>query len=249
MKTILVVVALESEFDALGNLLWKKAAEVLKDTAYDIPHYTFKFVDREIHVVFSGMGKVNAAMTTALFIRHTSPNVVINYGLAGGVGTSKVGDMIVGYKAVQYDIDLSPLGEDFKVGCLAPNKRVFFAEGSNVLNHDKYIADVITALESPSFHVGAATIATADQFLADSEKNRWLSETFPNVGCADMEGGAIAQVCVKMGKPFLLIKVISDTGDSEASKYYNDNKDTIANNFAGAMLNLLMNYKERVKDY
>lgn len=241
MKTILLVAALESEFDALGNILWKEAPLVTRDTPYDIPHIKFSFPDRIIHVVFSGMGKVNAAMTTTLFARHVSPDLVINYGLAGGVGTSEVGDMIVGYRAVQYDIDLSPLGGGYAVGFLSPDKHIFTSKGSNLQNYINYLDKVTTALKRffPAVKIG--DVATADQFLADSEKNAWLKETFAGTACADMEGGAIAQVCEKLDIPFLLIKVISDTGDSEAAHYYNSNKDTIAANFAGAMKNLLMN--------
>ena len=57
-------------------------------------------------------GKVNAALCTQLMITHYQPRLVINSGVAGGIGESiHIGDLVISTAVVQHDMDTSPLGD------------------------------------------------------------------------------------------------------------------------------------------
>ena len=83
MAKIIVFVALEDELPA-ANLL-------------DYP------------IVFTGVGKVNAALAAAEAIAHYTPEIAINFGTAGAVASGLTGLIECG-GAVQRDMDLRPLG-------------------------------------------------------------------------------------------------------------------------------------------
>ena len=60
-------------------------------------------------VIYTGVGKVNAALTAAEALAKHNPTLAINYGSAGAVNTSLTGLIECG-RAVQRDMDLRPLG-------------------------------------------------------------------------------------------------------------------------------------------
>lgn len=63
------------------------------------------------------------------------------------------------------------------------------------------------------------TIATGDSFISDPKKIRWLQREFGAVA-AEMEGGAVGQVCQMNKVPFVIIRVISDgSGDGAAGEF------------------------------
>lgn len=61
---VLVVVALEQELSGQANQLLTQAG---------------------VDIVYSGVGKVNAALTTLTAIRFYSPDMIVNYGTAGSI--------------------------------------------------------------------------------------------------------------------------------------------------------------------
>ena len=55
----------------------------------------------------TGIGKVNAAMTTTLVIEHYAPAEIIFSGIAGGLSDRvKPGDIVIGEKVGQHDFGL-----------------------------------------------------------------------------------------------------------------------------------------------
>jgi adenosylhomocysteine nucleosidase len=52
-------------------------------------------------------------------------------------------------------------------------------------------------------------IATGDQFISSEKKRQWL-ETRWHADCVEMEGAAVAQVCVLNAIPFVIIRSVSD---------------------------------------
>ena len=52
-------------------------------------------------------------------------------------------------------------------------------------------------------------VATGDKFVSDSDERLAIGEEFSALAC-EMEGGAMAQVCVRAGVPFAILRSISD---------------------------------------
>ena len=74
----------------------------------------------------------------------------------------------------------------------------------------------------PKVHIG--TICTGDQFLTSAEDDAKVKAVRPDALACDMEAAAIAQVCYKMGVPFIAYKVISDVHyDADKSCQMYDN--------------------------
>ena len=60
-------------------------------------------------IIYTGLGKVNAAIKAVEIINEKRPRLLINYGTCGAVNTSLNG-LIRIKKFIQHDIDCSPLG-------------------------------------------------------------------------------------------------------------------------------------------
>lgn len=65
-------------------------------------------------VIYTGVGKVNAALTAAKLFAERKPDLVINFGTAGAVRPGLSGLIDCG-AAVERDMDLRPLGIDLGV--------------------------------------------------------------------------------------------------------------------------------------
>ena len=84
MNTIAVVVAMQSEFDMVMNILDKPG--IVNLNGFHVVEG--KKGDVKIVVMKLGIGKVNAALGVVELIRYYSPKYIINKGVAGGVGTN-----------------------------------------------------------------------------------------------------------------------------------------------------------------
>ena len=71
------------------------------------------FEKESIAVHYTGIGKVNAALTAMDVIHKTKCKVIINLGTAGS-GRFKTHELVEVSRFIQRDMDISPLG--FKVG-------------------------------------------------------------------------------------------------------------------------------------
>ena len=65
-------------------------------------------------IIYTGVGKVNAAISLMTALTEYKPDLLINYGTAGAVTSGLSGIVEVG-KSVQYDMDVRPLGLDLGV--------------------------------------------------------------------------------------------------------------------------------------
>jgi adenosylhomocysteine nucleosidase len=61
-----------------------------------------------VEIVYSGVGKINAALTTAKALHHYSPKHIINFGTAGKIKSNLNGLLEIG-KVIQRDMNAEPL--------------------------------------------------------------------------------------------------------------------------------------------
>ena len=149
---------------------------------------------RKTAIVVCGVGKVNAACGTQIAIDLLKADAIINIGVAGGLNRSvDVGKMYCISATVQYDFDLTQLNGT-KIGTLDECA-------------ENYIPLAICG-DYPQ-----KLLATGDRFNDSPKDFELLTKTLA-ADVRDMEGGAIAQVCMHAQVPFFSFKIISDSAGS-----------------------------------
>lgn len=158
-----------------------------------------------------GIGKVNAAMTTAWLLSQGASRVIFT-GVAGGVHPElRVGDIVVSTDLVQHDVDVTALGYDR--GTVPGEPPAWVADETlRALARE-------AAAEVEGVRVTEGRVASGDQFVASVGEVGRLWRDF-GAACAEMEGAAVAQVCAKAGVPFVVIRSVSDTADHDAKVDY-----------------------------
>lgn len=167
--------------------------------------------EKPVVVVVSGIGKVNAAACTQILIDKFDVDLVINVGVAGGVGAHvHPGDVVVGSSLIQHDMDVTKYG--YPLGQI-PRLDAFDFKS------DRRMAEL--ALQTPmgDHQLVEGVIVSGDQFVASKEKVDFLVDTF-GASATEMEGASIAQVAYLNDKPFVVIRSISDNASTGASMEY-----------------------------
>lgn len=163
---------------------------------------------KELVIVVCGVGKVNAAMCAAVLINDYQPSLVVNCGVAGAVSpVVSIGDLVVGTKAVEHDMNTTPLGD--KQGEVSfPDGKVMFFECDKAASRllEEICADI------PDAKTVRGIIASGDIFISDRSQRLRLNDRFGAVAC-EMEGAAIGHVCRCCGVPFVIMRAISDDMD------------------------------------
>ncbi len=154
----------------------------------------------EIHLIRSGIGKVNAAVATAQAIDMFEPDVVISFGYAGGLGDGMKGKMVFADKVFYHDVWH---GEGNELGQVQGSPMYFYCA-----NENKYITKAFTGLLAKPLVYG--TIATGDYFVESTAMVNKIANIYPGTIAVDMESAAIAQVCEKVGTPFMAYRLVSD---------------------------------------
>jgi adenosylhomocysteine nucleosidase len=178
---------------------------------------------KEVVIVTSGIGKVNAAICTQILVDEFDVNYIINVGIAGGIGENIYpGDIVIATDLVQHDMDTSAFGD--KIGQI-PRMNVFDFKCDSVLLSNAKSA--CAKLEDINTFTGR--IVSGDQFIADVTKIKWLSKEFNALAC-EMEGASIAHVSYLNDVPFIIIRSISDNANNGAHMDYENFKHIAVKN-------------------
>lgn len=187
------------------------------------------------HVVYckSGVGKVNAAITTQLLLSFNVDSIWFT-GVAGALDPRlNVGDIVISRSAMQHDMDVSPLG--FPKGIIPFQEVSEFEADTNLVELAKQAADACFPNRSI-----IGKVLSGDQFIASLDKVKELYEQFGGA-CAEMEGAAVAQVCYTNQKPFVIIRSMSDKADGSAEVTYHEFVVEAANN-SYAIINYMITH-------
>ncbi|MFV8827603.1 5'-methylthioadenosine/adenosylhomocysteine nucleosidase [Alkalihalobacterium sp. APHAB7] len=177
--------------------------------------YSGTMGNHKIVLCKSGVGKVNAALTTQILIDHFQTEKIIFTGVAGALDPSlNVGDIVISTSALQHDIDASPLG--FKRG------EIPMFEHTSDFPADVSLIELATkASEQLNIQVIKGRVLSGDQFIASQELVQELQDTFAGA-CVEMEGSAVAQVAMLNDIPYVIIRSISDKANGEAKMSFNE---------------------------
>lgn len=189
-----IIAAMDSEVEAIVQLL-KEKEEMKKSGIYMVKGW---IGEQSVIVMKSGVGKGNAAMTTTILLENFSIEKLINIGTAGGLDPKQeILDAVVSISVVQHDFDTSAVDGKDGIG-------LYYEANKQLVKQCKDI------LESLDIRVHCGLIASGDQFIANEEQLSFLKKQFPDAICAEMEAGAIAQVCSHYQIPFVVLRSLSD---------------------------------------
>ncbi len=228
-STIGIVGAMDVEVEALLPKIQNQQIKKVANHTF----YIGELEGKSVVVTQSGVGKVNAAMTTTLLIESFGVNQLIFTGIAGA-SDPKLDplDVVISTRTVHHDVDLTAFN---KPKGLLPDyqERYFYAD--KALQNYAYEAAVETLGKESVFR---GIIASGDQFIASKVKVTGIYQEF-NAMAVEMEGAALGQVATAFKVPYVVIRTISDKADGSADVVYSELKKATADNSATITLKML----------
>ena len=158
-----------------------------------------------------GVSKVNAAMAAEIFCLKYGVDLILNAGVAGCATDLPTGSLVVASEFVQHDVDTTAVGDP--IGLVSTVNQVSFP----VWEPER----CVELLRQQGFDAVTGRIATGDWFAVKGERAQWIRDTFSPL-LVEMEGGAIAQVCLRNGVRFVSLKSVSDHlfSDNQKEEYF-----------------------------
>lgn len=207
-----IIGAMEVEIEKLRE----KMTGVTARTVAGMTFYQGELQGKEIVLVRSGIGKVNAGLCSQILVDRYQVDGIINTGIAGSLqNVVNVGDIVLSTTSVQHDVDAVgfgyPLGEIPQLGT-----KEFPAD-----EHLLAVAERCCKKANPDIQTFKGRVASGDQFVSSREKKNWIRDNF-DAYCTEMEGAAIAQAAYLNQIPYLIVRAISDKADDSANVDYNE---------------------------
>jgi len=202
-KRVGILAAMPQELDAVLADFDAEQAVQLAGRAF----HRGRVGEREAIAVISGIGKTAVAATTTLLISHFGAGEIVLIGVAGRVSPQlSLGDVVVATHALHHDLDASPLFPRYEVPGLGADRLATDAALSALAY------DAAREFLAGRAQVVNGLVLSGDQFL-DETQIAELRARFPDGLAVEMEGAAVAQVCIEAGIPCAIVRSISDEGD------------------------------------
>ena len=169
-----------------------------------------KLSGKEVVVVRSGIGKVNAAICTQILVDQFHVDVIINTGIAGSLDAEiDIGDIVISTDAVEHDMDASIFGDP--IGQIPQMDTFSFPADESLVK----LAKEVNEKANPDVHTWIGRVVSGDQFVSSGEKKEQLIRVF-DAKCTEMEGAAIAHAAYLNKISCVIIRAISDKADNSA---------------------------------
>ena len=208
--TIGIIGAMEEEVSIL-----KETMEIQETVSYaGMIFCKGKLCGRDVVIVRSGIGKVNAAICAQVLVDKFQVGVLINTGIAGSLDAAiDIGDMVISTDLVEHDMDASIFGDP--VGQI-PRMDTFSFPADPVLVEK---AKEANAEANPDIKTFTGRVVSGDQFVSSAEVKDRLITNF-QANCTEMEGAAIAHAAYLNKVSCVIIRAISDKADNSATMDY-----------------------------
>lgn len=227
-KIIGVIAAMPEEI----ALLKQQLSQLKKHNIAGIDFYQGQLAKQSVMLALSGIGKVNAAITTTLLANHFMCNLIINTGSAAGVDSDlTIGDVVIANEVAHHDVDLTFF--DYQRGQLPQLPAIFHAD-------NKLVKLLTENVDQTGFThtMKSGLIVSGDQFVTDATS---ITQHFKQAFAIEMEAAAVAQTCHRFDIPFVIIRSISDNGDQQATISFQEFLPIAADNAAKLVICLLQN--------
>lgn len=203
---IAIIGAMERELTALKERMSVQSEEKRAGMTF----YTGTLHGRDLVVVQSGIGKVNAGICAQILVDCYDAELIILTGVAGSLDARiNIGDIVIATDAVQHDMDAGGIGDP---AGQVPGLDVFAFPIDERIG---MLAESVNRRVNPDIGTFRGRILTGDQFVADREKKNQMVAQFGGL-CCEMEGAAAAQTAYLNQVPCILIRAISDKADDSA---------------------------------
>ena len=203
---------------------------------------------RPVVLALSGIGKVAAATTATALIERFGVARIVFTGVAGGVGEGvNVGDVVVAQDYLQHDMDASPLFPRWELPGYA-RTRLPCDPALSALLLEAAKACVSSAgssgLDDTGHRVHHGLLASGDRFVSAALESESLRSALRQAGhevlAVEMEGAAVAQVCLDYSLPFAAVRTISDRADDAAHGDFALFVQTVASRYTADMVQALL---------
>ncbi len=245
--TLALVSALPEELQAVLDLLPDEQRIAVGGRAFWQGHLH----GQAVVAVLSGIGKVAAATTAALLLERFQASAIVMTGVAGGLGPGvKVGDVVVARELLQHDMDASPIfprhempgyGRSRFATDAAWADRLVRASEATLRDPRASLGPEAVAtfqLQTPRVHQGL--LVSGDRFVSRTAESQALQTELPDALAVDMESAAVAQVCADFGKPFAVLRTISDRADDAAHVDFPRFLTQVASRYSAAIVERLL---------
>lgn len=175
--------------------------------------YEGQICDVPAVALFSGVGKVNAALAAQILIDLFEVNAVVNAGTAGGMDPKlEIFDTVISTEVCYHDVARDILTEFHPW-----METVFFKADRELIKR----SEIAVKKAGPKGKVFWGRIATGDAFITDEGRKNINDEFAPLA--VDMETAGIAHVCYVNRVPFLSIRCITDTAEHSGVEIFEEN--------------------------
>lgn len=165
---------------------------------------------QNVALCLSGIGKVNAAISTTILIEHFACDCIINTGSAGALSPDiNISDLVIGTQVAHHDVDVTAFG--YQYGQVPKLPERYHSHKSMVFSAE------MAAGQLPELRKHKGLIVSGDQFISSDTMLNNIRKNFPDALAVEMEAAAIAQTCHQLNRPLIIIRAISDNGDSDAT--------------------------------
>lgn len=173
-----------------------------------------KIGGKDVVVVRSGIGKVNAAACTQILADDFKVDYVINTGIAGSLKAEiDIADIVISSDVLHHDMDATGFG--YALGQIPRMDTLAFNANERLIELAKKACE--EAVPDVKAHVGR--VVSGDQFISDKAVKENITNNFQGY-CTEMEGAAIAQTAYLNNIPFVILRAISDKADDSATMDY-----------------------------
>jgi adenosylhomocysteine nucleosidase len=243
------ITAILGAFDEEVEVLEGRLTDRKEQNIEGIRCMTGEINEKQVVVARTGVGKVNAAMTTTLLIEHFRPSEVIFTGVAGGINPDLLlGDIVIAAKTAQHDLGRLTSSGLKNRGAKNPidgqRNPIFFPVDARLLKAAEVVSRRTTfqPFQVPQGErfprITKGIVVTGDVFVASEAKRRTLREHL-QADAVEMEGAAVAQICWQQRVPCLVIRSISDSANADARQDFKKYYKIAAQNSAALVVNIV----------
>lgn len=228
MSIIGVIGAMDEEVAILKEALQNREEKQIAGSLF----YAGTISGKQVVLLKSGIGKVNAAMGATLLNQIYQPDYVINTGSAGGFDASlSVGDVVVSDEVTHHDVDVTAFGYEYGQ---VPQMPATYKADENLID-----LAVRSARNVEGVQAVKGLIASGDSFMNDANRVAFVRTKFKDLSAVEMEAAAIAQVCYHYQTPFVIIRALSDIAGKESHISFDKFLETAAKHSAEVVLGIL----------
>ena len=173
-----------------------------------------KLCGKDVVVVRSGIGKVNAGICAQILVDRFQADMLINTGIAGSLDARiDIGDMVISTDALHHDMDATIFGD--AIGQIPRMDTLAFPADEELVRK----AAKANEKANPDIRTFTGKVASGDQFISSREAKEKIVENFHPL-CVEMEGAGIAQAAYLIKVSYVIIRAISDKADNSATMDY-----------------------------